>query len=63
LIENNIYSGYKSGRILYLYTKLIGGESISKAKEAERFGVNKRSIQRDIDELRAFFENQFAEGL
>lgn len=60
--NNNIYSTYKSGRILYLYTKLISGDVISKDVEAERFGVNRRSIQRDIDELRMFFENQFVEG-
>lgn len=60
--DNNVYSTYKSGRILYLYTKLINGEAISKSDEAKRFGVNKRSIQRDIDELRMFFENQFIDG-
>lgn len=60
--DSNIYSTYKSGRILYLYSKLINGETISKSTEADRFGVNKRSIQRDFDELRMFFENQFAEG-
>lgn len=62
MYRDNVYSNYKSGRILYLYTKLINGEAISKAEEAERFGVNKRSIQRDFDELRMFFENQFIEG-
>lgn len=60
--SNNIYSAYKSSRILYLYTKLISGDVISKDVEAERFGVNRRSIQRDIDELRMFFENQFIDG-
>lgn len=61
--NQNLYSEYKSGRILYLYTKLINGESINKTQEAEYFGVHQRSIQRDIDDLRAFFENQIAEGL
>lgn len=60
--HDNLYSDYKSGRILYLYTTLINGGSINKAEEAERFGVHLRSIQRDIDDLRAFFENQFAAG-
>lgn len=45
--------------IFYIYTKLISGDTISKFKESERFCVNKRSIQRDIYELRIFFENQF----
>lgn len=61
-MNDNVYSTYKSGRILYLYSRLINGEAISKAEEAERFGVNKRSIQRDFDELRMFFENQYIEG-
>lgn len=61
--NDQLYSEYKSGRILYLYTKLINGEGINKAQEAEHFGVHQRSIQRDIDDLRAFFENQIAEGL
>lgn len=60
--NNNIYSKYKSARILYLYTKLMNGESICKADEAEHFNVDARTIQRDIDELRAFFDNQEAEG-
>lgn len=38
------------------------GEIINKAAEAKNFGVNQRSIQRDIDDLRAFFEDQNAEG-
>lgn len=61
--SDQLYSEYKSGRILYLYTKLINGDGIDKAQEAEHFGVHPRSIQRDIDDLRAFFENQIAEGL
>lgn len=60
--HDNFYSDYKSGRILHLYTTMINGDSINKAEEAERFGVHLRSIQRDIDDLRTFFENQFAEG-
>lgn len=60
--HDNFYSDYKSGRILHLYTTLINGNSINKAEEAEGFGVHLRSIQRDIDDLRTFFENQFAEG-
>lgn len=62
VINSNLYSDCKSGRILYLYTKLINGESINKSDEAKRFGVHNRSIQRDIDDLRMFFENQSANG-
>lgn len=60
---SNIYAEYKSGRVLYLYTKLMHGEHIHKSDEAKRFEVSPRSIQRDIDDLRTFFENQAAEGL
>lgn len=62
-MSEQLYSDYKSGRILYLYTKLINGDVIKKDEEAERFGVHRRSIQRDIEDLRRFFENQAAEGL
>lgn len=61
-MNNNIYSKYKSARILYLYTKLINGESIYKSVEAEHFKVHKRTIQRDIDAIRDFLDNQEAEG-
>lgn len=60
---DHLYSDYKSGRILRLYTKLMNGEAINKADEAEYYGVHQRSIQRDIDDLRAFFENQAADCL
>ena len=46
---------HKTDRILLLYTKLIQGESIRKADEAARFGVDEKSIQRDIAELYSFF--------
>ena len=62
-MSDNMYSQLKTGRILQLYTKLVNGESICKADEADFFGVSTKSIQRDIDDLRAFFQNQVAEGL
>ena len=61
-MDNSVYSGFKCGRVLQLYSKLINGDVINKAEEAKRFEVHARSIQRDIDELRAFFENQAADG-
>jgi predicted DNA-binding transcriptional regulator YafY len=51
----------KYNRILSLYTKLITGEVINKGVEAERYRVTERSIQRDIDDLRYYFENQISE--
>lgn len=47
----------KNERILSLYNKIITGDVINKSAEAEAFGVNERSIQRDIDDIRAFFCN------
>lgn len=48
----------KSARILKLYTKLINGYTINKSEEAQTCGVNERSIQRDIDDIRNFLENE-----
>ena len=47
----------KIERVLSIYTKLINGAVVSKSEEANRFGVNERSIQRDIDDIRNFLEN------
>lgn len=55
-------NGFKYNRVLSIYTKLMDGEVISKAEEAKYFGVNARFIQRDIDDLRMFFEDKAAEG-
>lgn len=46
----------KIGRVLFLYTKLINGEIINKFDAANLYGVNERSIQRDIDDIRSFVE-------
>lgn len=42
-------------RTISLYHRLMEGEVLVKAEEAARFGVNERSIQRDFDDLRAYF--------
>ena len=47
----------KVERIINLYNRVIDGEIINKYDEAERFGVNERSIQRDIEDIRAYFAN------
>jgi len=49
--------GDKIARILDLYTKLMNGYLICKGEEAERYGVNERRIQRDIDDIRCYLEN------
>lgn len=50
----------KNYRILALYLKLCEGKSISKAEEAQRYHVDERSIQRDIDDIRAFLTERNA---
>lgn len=48
-------------RILDLYTRLQNGEIISKTEEAVNFGVNEKSIQRDIEDIREFLKEQTVE--
>lgn len=46
----------KIDRVLGIYSKLMGGYIVNKTEEAQKYGVNERSIQRDIDDIRNFFE-------
>ena len=43
-------------RVLQIYTKLTEGYVVNMAEEALRYGVNERSIQRDIEHIRTFLE-------
>lgn len=52
----------KNQRVLNLYTRFCEGKQINKAEEAERFRVDERSIQRDIDDIRAFLDERTFEG-
>lgn len=52
----------KNERVLNLYTRFCEGKSITKSEEAERFGVDERSIQRDIDDIRAFLDERSLTG-
>lgn len=47
----------KIERVLAIYTKLINGYLVNKAEEAVNYGVNERSIQRDIDDIRNYLES------
>ena len=47
----------KTERILGIYTRLLNGDVVNKVQEAQRYGVNERSIQRDIDDIRNYLEN------
>lgn len=52
----------KVSRVLALYSQLLGGRTIQKAAAAQQYGVNERSIQRDIEDIRAFCRNGMALG-
>lgn len=52
----------KNERILNLYTRFCEGKPINKPEEAERFGIDERSVQRDIDDIRAFLAERTASG-
>lgn len=46
----------KIRRVLQIYAKLTEGCIINKAEEAQLYSVNERSITRDIEDIRHFFE-------
>ena len=48
--------GDKIARVLQIYAKLSDGYVVNRAEEAQRYGVNERSIQRDIDDIRRFLD-------
>lgn len=56
-MEENVRND-KMKRVLDIYTKLLNGTIINKAQEAQEYQVNKRSIQRDIDEIRAYLASE-----
>jgi predicted DNA-binding transcriptional regulator YafY len=62
MVNNDSVSPLKHSRILSLYTRFLKGDVINKAEEAQNYGVNERSIQRDIDDLRAFFDEEARAG-
>jgi len=51
-------SKLKSYRVLDMYARFCKGENINKKEESIRFGVDERSIQRDIDDIRAFLDEE-----
>lgn len=46
-------------RVLQIYAKLSDGCVVNRSEEAQRYGVNERSIQRDIDDIRRFLDVDF----
>lgn len=53
---SDIESTDKISRVLQIYAKLLDGYVVNKAEEAQFYGVNERSIQRDIDDIRGFLD-------
>jgi len=50
-------------RAIDLYVRLCEGKIINKSEESIRFGVDERTIQRDIDDIRAYLdEKSIVEG-
>ena len=48
----------KNLRTLDMYVRFCEEKIINKTEEAQRFGVDERSIQRDIDDIRAFLDER-----
>ena len=44
----------KNSRILDMYERLCAGKTLNKSDESLRFGIDERSVQRDIDDIRAY---------
>ena len=52
----------KNYRTLDMYVRLCEGKIVNKSEEARKFGVDERSIQRDIDDIRAFLDERSMSG-
>ena len=50
----------KISRVLEMYSKLTSGETLRKNEEAINYGVDERTIQRDIEGIRNFFHSDVA---
>ena len=50
----------KERRILDMYTQLMDGKLVNKAEYAEKYGVDTRSIQRDLADIRSFVQDETA---
>ncbi len=49
----------KTERVLNIYNRLLDGEMINKTEEAQRFCVDARTIQRDIEDIRMYFASNY----
>ncbi|GIW48833.1 MAG: WYL domain-containing protein [Caloramator sp.] len=55
---NMEFKDSKSKRILYIYDKLLSGEAISKDMLANKFNVDKKTIQRDFEEINMYLSEK-----
>lgn len=55
---NGLGKESKNFRTLDMYVRLCEGKLINKTEESRKFGVDERSIQRDIDDIRLFLAEQ-----
>ena len=51
----------KSLRMLEIYSRLMDGQYLKKGELANEFGVDGKSIQRDIEDIRSFLNNNILE--
>lgn len=54
---NDMIKSDQIERVLQMYARLSDSYVVNKAEEAVRYGVNEKSIQRDIKHIRNFLDN------
>lgn len=52
----------KIDRVLGIYSKLMNGAIVNKVEEAQNYGVNERTIQRDIDDIRNHLDQSVSDS-
>lgn len=61
-MHTKVAESNKISRVLDIYKKFQNGEFVNKSYEANRYGVNERSIQRDIEDIREYIEGEIGES-
>ena len=56
------FSNNKVERVLDIYRRLCDGAVVNKAQAANDYGVNERTIQRDIEDVRNYLSNDMEEN-
>lgn len=52
------YKGNKGFRLLSMFERLNKGETLNKQQLANSYGISEKTVQRDIDDLRAYFAEE-----